>query len=116
MFKTFFFLILISYGNLFCQQATKIKLAKHITVNESNNIKLYRFDPKNPCDQDKALSIIHEGKISSCFSYVKTINTYDTKKIITLLTSASMYGEAEAPCYDTDYALLIFNKSNVVIG
>jgi hypothetical protein len=119
MNKTLIFILVafLRINSLSAQQETvKINLAKQITASASNTIKLYKFNPNNPCEQSKAVSIIYENKVASCFDYVKTIAVGDVKKTVSLLRTPTTYGSEDVACFDTDYALLIFDKKNVVIG
>ena len=119
MNKTLLFILIaiLKINSLSAQQeAVEISLAKQITASASNTIKLYKFNPANRCGQSKRLSIIYENKISTCFDYVKTIGVGDVKKIVSLLRAPATYGSEDVACFDTDYALLIFDEKNVVIG
>ncbi|MFL9485698.1 hypothetical protein ACI6Q2_23145 [Chitinophagaceae bacterium LWZ2-11] len=113
-FLTFFCSLIIC--SAFGQNAIKIDLAKQITASASHSIKLYKFNSKNKCNQSKSVSIIDGDKVSTCFDYVKTISTSNTKKIASLLRESTTYGNEDVACFDTEYGLLIFDKSNVVIG
>lgn len=108
--------LLMSNHPLLAQNMPKIRLDKQLVAKEKCTIKLYRFDPKNNCSQSKAVSIIYEGKIADCFDYVKTIEYADALNIVKLLRTPSTYGNEDVACFDTDYALLLFDKSNVVYG
>ncbi len=110
------FFSLAAVSSVSGQGTIKISLRKQITGSASNTIKLYKFNPQNNCNQSKAVSIIYEDKISPCFDYVKTIKTGEVKKITGLLRKSTTYGGEDVACFDTEYALLIFDKSNVVIG
>src|SRR5687767_2303950 len=94
----------------------KIKIEKQIDIEKSKSIKLFRFNSKNSCDQSKAVSVIYENKISTCFDYVKEIKKDNIKKIIKLLRSSASYGNEDVACFDTEQALVIYDKANVIIG
>jgi hypothetical protein len=98
------------------QDTIKIGLLKEIKATVNSTIRLYKFNKDKQCDQSKAVTIIYENKVSKCFDYIKTIKTDDTKKIVSLLKTPTTYGGEDVACFDTDYALLIFNKQNVIIG
>jgi hypothetical protein len=75
---------------------------------------LYKFDSTNNCDQSKAVSIVKNNRISICFDYVKKIEDSNVKKILNLLHSKSTYGKEDAPCFDTDYALIAIKEENII--
>lgn len=98
------------------QDSLVVKPAKNITVSEASIIKLYAFNTNNGCDRSTNVSAVYENKISPCFYYVKTFEKKKVKQIINMLRSRRTYGGKEAACFDTDYALVIFDKANVVTG
>jgi hypothetical protein len=88
-----------------------VSIGKH--YDSSVSMSLYEFRRQNHCDQSKAVSIIKDGKISPCFSFVRFISKQDTREVIRLLNDSKTYGNGE-PCFDTDYALLIIDNNTVV--
>jgi len=98
------------------QNTVKIELGKDVSSKTCQLIKLFKYNPKNFCDQSKGVSIVFDNKISPCFDHIKTFDTRQSKKIVGLLRSVRTYGSYDAPCFDTDYALMIYNKSNKIVG
>ncbi len=113
---TILFFIFIIAGPASGQEAIKLGLKKQITVSASNTIKLYKYNPQNECNQSKVVSVIYEDKLSTCFDYVKTFRMGKVKKIMKFLRALTTYGGEDVACFDTEYALLIFDKSNMAIG
>ena len=79
-------------------------------------IKLYRFNKSNFCDQSKGLSIIYNNKLSPCFDYLKSLDKNRSKSIIKLLLSKKSYGEPFMVTFDTDYAITVYDNVDKLIG
>jgi hypothetical protein len=92
----------------------KLKLSEVLVAKKGSIVKLYKFNHQNPCNQSKAVSVVFEDKISTCFDYIKVLSTPDVKKVVQLLKSSKTYGGEDVSCFDTDYALIFFDKSNFV--
>lgn len=106
----------LAITNVVGQEKLNFHPGNDISINDSNTIKLYKWMEGNPCNQSKAVSIVYQDEISTSFDYVRTISTEDTKKIMTLLHQPSTYGNKNVTCSDTDYALLVYNKEDILIA
>ena len=96
------------------KQESSIKISDNF--NSASSLLLYKFNPKNSCDQSKAVSIIKDNKISQCFDFVKTFNGTKVKEILNLLNNEDTYGNEDVACFDTDHALILYNVKNEVVG
>ena len=99
------------------KQPIKIEIASEFPKKEVTHIDVYSFVENRPCKQDKAISIIYKGKLdTSCFTYLKTIDQKQSQVLCNELLSPKTYGSFGHSCFDTDYALLLYNHKDVVIG
>ena len=97
-------------------QSVRIELNNELSTKSITTIKLYRFNSKNTCNQSKAVSIIFDNKISTCFDLVKTIKKENVKKIINCLRTKKTYGNGDVACFDTDYGLIMYNVKRIIVG
>lgn len=112
-----FFLVTISNQKIFSQLSSdSIKISKNLVIGNVEFMKLYVDSNKRECDQKKAISIIFNDKISSCFDYVKSFSKGDCHKILKHINTSSTYGGEDVACFETDYALLLYNKQKTIIG
>lgn len=81
----------------------------------ANSLLLYKYNPKNVCNQSKAVSVIKENKVSQCFDFVKNIDSSKTREILKILNDNSTYGNEDISCFDTDYSLVVM-KGKTIIG
>jgi hypothetical protein len=114
-------IVLFYWISLISCNAQELKTNNHvIDIRIEENIKsatsliLYKFNPKNPCSQSKAVSIIKEDKISECFDYVTTFNGNEVKDILYILYDTNTYGAEDVACFDTEYSLLAINDNKVI--
>ena len=94
----------------------KLDLGAAISLNQISLMKLYKFDPKNHCNQSKALRIVYEDSISKCFDFVRNIGKVSYKKIVALLNLKSTFGNENYACFDTNYALIVYDIHECIIG
>lgn len=93
-----------------------LNISKGIFPTEIDYIKVYKYDSKNDCEQSKAVSIVYNNHLSSCFNYLKTFKNKDVKDFIIIIKDPKTYGAEDIACFDTDYALLLYNKKNEVVA
>ncbi|WP_343686117.1 hypothetical protein [Chryseobacterium gleum] len=79
-------------------------------------MKLYKFNEQNYCNQNKAVSVIYDNQLSSCFDYVKTINGKDIDDFLGTIKNPKTYGGEDVACFDTDYSLILYNIKDEVVG
>jgi len=94
----------------------KLGLGAAISLDQISSMKLYKFDPKNHCNQSKALRIVYEDSISKCFDFVRNIGKVSGKKIVALLNLKSTFGNENYACFDTSYALIVYDIHECIIG
>jgi hypothetical protein len=94
----------------------RIKLCTSILSDSISYLKLYKFNENNLCDQSKAVSIIHNNKISVCFDYIKTLKGKRVNEFIETIKDHSTYGAEDVACFDTDYSAVFYNNKDMIIG
>lgn len=118
--KNIFFLTICFVFVISCKGQEKKAVNTKTDIQIENDFKsatsfaLYKFNPNNPCNQSKAVSIIKENKISECFDFIKTIKGNDVKNIIALLHNTKSYGSEDLACFDTEYSLVAFTKNKII--
>lgn len=93
-----------------------LNISKDILPIDIHYMKLYKYDEENDCNQSKAVSIIYNNQLSSCFNYVKTIKGKNVKDFLTLIKDPKTYGAEDVACFDTDNSLTLYNIKNEVVG
>ncbi len=115
--KTRLFIIFLTAANYLsatAQPSLKQQLDKELVFGEGYTMKLYKLNTGNLCEQEKAVAIMYNGRLSSCFDYVRSISPDTARKIIKLIRTPATYGGGYPFCFNTDYALLITNAKNEV--
>lgn len=93
-----------------------LNISKDISITDISYMSLYKYNEQNDCEQSKAVSIIYNGQLSSCFDYMKTIKGKGMVDFLTLVKEPKTYGKEDVACFDTDYSLIFCNKNNEVVG
>lgn len=100
-----------------------LNIGKDLFSANVHYMKLYKYNEQNNCNQNKAVSVIYDNQLFSCFDYVKTTNGKDVEDFLgTIKNPKSLLWEgfcfwSENKCLG-DYSfnlyireLLILNKS-----
>lgn len=111
-----FFLTMTACLAAMAQDSLTDKLDKELVFRKGYTMKLYKLNSHNPCEQEKAVAIVYNGKLSSCFDYVRNISSDTAQRIVKLIRTPATYGGGYPFCFYTDYALLITNAKNEVCG
>ncbi|SHM67396.1 hypothetical protein [Mucilaginibacter sp. OK098] len=117
--KNFFLALALSMLNvgLCLGQQIKYDIRPDITIRGTKYAKLFKkTNETEECNDQKSGSVIDKNKLSSCFRLVKTISSTDSRKIVGILRSKGTYGFLKYDCFSTDYAIVLFSKSDAVIG
>jgi len=96
-----------------------ISIGKKIEPDKIAYIKLFgAINDTIPCDQSntKLLSVVYNNKLSSCFEYLKTFDKAKALKILNHLKSVKTYGGSDFACFDTDYALVLYDEKGNIKG
>jgi hypothetical protein len=98
------------------QEKLKLNINNELSIKDIHYIRLFKYDINNYCNQSRAIKIIHNDSISPCFDFVKKIDATTSKNIFSLLNKKSTYGNENMACFDTDYAMIVYDKSDAIIG
>lgn len=95
----------------------RVNLATEFNADSIRFIKFYKIKDTISCTQEKARGMIIGNAIdSSCFVYVKTLDSLATDSLIGLINDSNTYGSFGNPCSFGEYAFLCFKDENTVIG
>ena len=97
-------------------KTARIKLNTAIISDSISYLKLYRFNETNLCDQSKAVSIIYNNNISTCFDYVKTLKEKKVNEFIEIIKNHKTYGAEDVACFDAEYSAVFYNNEDIIIG
>lgn len=93
-----------------------LNIGKDIFSANVHYMKIYKYNEQNNCNQSKAVSVIYDNQLSSCFDYVKTINGKDIEDFLGTIKNPNTYGGEDVACFDTDYSLILYNIKDEVAG
>ena len=109
-----FFFVISCKGQEKEALSTKSDIQIKDDFKSANSFTLYKYNPNNPCNQSKAVSILKENYISECFDFIKTISGDEVSSIIDLIHNTKSYGSQDLACFDTEYSLVALSNNKII--